>query len=209
LPAACDFASHAFPIHDRREAARHPAEHRNPETALWQRARRRTGEAHASQPARLAYLDDGNDRGILVRGDVAAVQVVPAGTPSVSCSDDGSISLPPFRHHLASGGATTRTKTRSPKQRNPLNEKCAIGFRNNSLNKSPELCFWSAAHGERAWWAAITDITRQCYSLSRFGFYIRIGLRAAICLRRRVRASPARAPPRSASDAGSGTESVT
>jgi hypothetical protein len=27
----------------------------------------------------------------------------------------------------------------------------------------------SAAHRERAWWAAITDMTRQCYALSRFG----------------------------------------
>src|ERR1700730_734411 len=41
-----------------------------------------------------------------------------------------------------------------------------------------------------------------------FGLYIRIGLRASMCLRR-VRASPARAPPKSASDAGSGTGSVT
>src|SRR5437899_11368490 len=42
-----------------------------------------------------------------------------------------------------------------------------------------------------------------------FGLYIRIGLRASMCLRRRVRASPARAPPKSASDAGSGTGWVT
>jgi hypothetical protein len=52
-------------IHVRREAARHPAEHHHPETALPQRARCRAGEAHAHQPARLAYLDDGNERGIL------------------------------------------------------------------------------------------------------------------------------------------------
>jgi hypothetical protein len=65
LPAACHFASPAFPIHVRREAARHPAEHRHPETALPRRARCRAGEAHAHQPVRLGYLDDGNDRGIL------------------------------------------------------------------------------------------------------------------------------------------------
>ncbi len=41
-----------------------------------------------------------------------------------------------------------------------------------------------------------------------FGLYIRIGLRASMCLRRRVRASPARPPTKSVSDAGSGTGSV-
>jgi hypothetical protein len=41
-----------------------------------------------NQPTRLTYLDHGNDRGVLLNGDTAPVQVVPAGTPSVSGSDD-------------------------------------------------------------------------------------------------------------------------
>ena len=43
-----------------------------------------------------AHLDDGNDRAILVQSDEGPAQVVRLGhqgTPSVSCSDDGAISL--------------------------------------------------------------------------------------------------------------------
>src|SRR4029077_6045655 len=53
----------------------------------------------ANQPARLAQLDDGNDRAILVQGDEGSAQSLPrrrpgsfgwgiAATPSVRCSDE-------------------------------------------------------------------------------------------------------------------------
>ena len=54
-----------FPINIRRELACHPAERRHPETTLSQHARRWAEKVHANQPVRLAYLDGGNDRGIL------------------------------------------------------------------------------------------------------------------------------------------------
>ncbi len=56
------------------------------------------GKHTGNQPARLAHLDDGNDRVILVQGDEGSAQVVRLGhqgTPSVSYSDDGAISSPP------------------------------------------------------------------------------------------------------------------
>jgi hypothetical protein len=54
------------------------------------------GKHAGNQPARLAQLDDGNDRGILVQGDEGPAQVVRLGhrgTPSVACSDEVAISL--------------------------------------------------------------------------------------------------------------------
>src|SRR6202011_2135309 len=56
------------------------------------------GEHTANQPARLAHLDDGNDRAILVEGDEGPAQVVRLGhrgTPSIRCSDEVAISSPP------------------------------------------------------------------------------------------------------------------
>src|SRR5215469_8810540 len=50
----------------------------------------------ADQPARLAQLDDGNDRAILVQGDEGLAQVIRLGhrdTPSVTCSDEAATSL--------------------------------------------------------------------------------------------------------------------
>src|SRR5580693_6544547 len=61
------------------------------------------GKHPGNQPARLAHLDDGNDRAILVQGDEGSAQVVGLGhqgTPSVGCSDDGAISSPPAPYHL-------------------------------------------------------------------------------------------------------------
>src|SRR6202007_2948245 len=52
------------------------------------------GEHAGNQPARLAQLDDGNDRAILVQGDEGPAQVVRLGhrgTPSVRCSDEVAI----------------------------------------------------------------------------------------------------------------------
>ena len=57
------------------------------------------GEHTGNQPARLAQLDDGNDRAILVQGDEGSAQSLPrrrpgsfgwgiAATPSVRCSDE-------------------------------------------------------------------------------------------------------------------------
>jgi len=54
------------------------------------------GKHAGNQPARLAQLDDGNDRAILVEGDEGPAQVVRLGhrgTPSVPCSDEVAISL--------------------------------------------------------------------------------------------------------------------
>src|SRR6267154_2750951 len=70
------------------------------------------GKHTGNQPARLAHLDDGNDRAILVQGDGGSAQVVRLGhqgTPSVSYSDDGAISSPPAPYHLSAGGRRIRT----------------------------------------------------------------------------------------------------
>ena len=56
------------------------------------------GKHAGNEPARLAQLDDGNDRAILVQGDEGPAQVVwlgHRGTPSVRCSDEVAISSPP------------------------------------------------------------------------------------------------------------------
>jgi hypothetical protein len=76
------FTSYAKRLH-------HPAEHRNAAKRRYRERARAGRERHTpKQPTRLAYLDHGNDRGVLLNGDIAPVQVVPAGTPSVSGSDD-------------------------------------------------------------------------------------------------------------------------
>jgi hypothetical protein len=60
------------------------------------------GKHSANKPARVAQLDDGNDRAILVQGDEGPAQSLPrrrpgsfgwgiAGTPSVRCSDEVAI----------------------------------------------------------------------------------------------------------------------
>src|SRR6202030_4478159 len=70
------------------------------------------GKHTANQPTRLAHLDDGNDRAILVQGDEGPAQVVRLGhqgTPSVGYSDDGAISSPPAPYHLSPGGRWIRT----------------------------------------------------------------------------------------------------
>src|SRR5882672_6562069 len=70
------------------------------------------GKHPGNQPARLAHLDDGNDRAILVQGDEGSAQVVGLGhqgTPSVRYSDDGAISSPPAPYHLPAGGSRIRT----------------------------------------------------------------------------------------------------
>src|SRR5438552_16677187 len=56
------------------------------------------GKHAGNEPARLAHLDDGYDRAILVQGDEGSAQVVRLGhrgTPSVTCSDEVAISSPP------------------------------------------------------------------------------------------------------------------
>src|SRR5205823_3306003 len=56
------------------------------------------GKHTANQPARLAHLDDGNDRAILVQGDEGPAQVVRLGhrgAPSVRYSDEVAISRRP------------------------------------------------------------------------------------------------------------------
>jgi hypothetical protein len=52
----------------------------------------------ANQPARLAQLDHGNERAILVQGDEGSAQVIllgHRGTPSIRCSDEVAMSSPP------------------------------------------------------------------------------------------------------------------
>src|SRR6185503_2247645 len=56
------------------------------------------GKHAGNQPARVAQLDDDNDRAILVQGDEGSAQVVRlghCGTPSIKCSDEVAISSPP------------------------------------------------------------------------------------------------------------------
>src|SRR6202048_5379903 len=70
------------------------------------------GSTPPTKPARLAQLDDGNDRAILVQGDEGPAQVVRLvhqGTPSVGYSDDGAISSPPAPYHLSPGERWIRT----------------------------------------------------------------------------------------------------
>src|SRR6202011_3506889 len=60
------------------------------------------GKHTGNQPTRLAHLDDGYDRAILVQGDEGPAQSLPrrrpgsfgwgiAGTPSIRCSDEVAI----------------------------------------------------------------------------------------------------------------------
>src|SRR5262249_51299645 len=52
------------------------------------------GKHTANQPARLAHLDDGNDRAILVQGQKGPAQIVRLGhrgTPSIDVSDEIAI----------------------------------------------------------------------------------------------------------------------
>jgi hypothetical protein len=56
------------------------------------------GNNRADQPARLAHLDNGNQRAILVEGDEGPAQVIGLWhwrAPSRFSSDDGAISSPP------------------------------------------------------------------------------------------------------------------
>src|SRR4029077_8093581 len=56
------------------------------------------GNHAGNQPARLAHLNYGDDRAILVKGDEGSAQVVRLGhrgTPSVTCSDEVAISRRP------------------------------------------------------------------------------------------------------------------
>src|SRR6516162_2468576 len=56
------------------------------------------GKHAGNEPTRLAQLDDGNDRAILVQGNERSAQVVRLGhrgTPSIKCSDEVAISSPP------------------------------------------------------------------------------------------------------------------
>src|ERR1700751_5807843 len=52
------------------------------------------GKHTANQPARLAHLDDGNDRAILIQGHEGPAQIVRLGhrgTPSIDVSDEIAI----------------------------------------------------------------------------------------------------------------------
>src|ERR1700756_984053 len=65
---------------------------------LFARLTLNAGEDAAHQPARLAHLDDGNDRAILVQGNEGPAQIVRLGhrgTPSIDVSDEIAIFSPP------------------------------------------------------------------------------------------------------------------
>src|ERR1700746_3358235 len=61
---------------------------------LFARLTLNAGEHTANPPARLAHLDDGNDRAILVQGNEGPAQIVRLGhrgTPSIDVSDEIAI----------------------------------------------------------------------------------------------------------------------
>src|SRR5262244_954419 len=61
---------------------------------LFARLTLNAGKHTANQPARLAHLDDGNDRAILVQGHEGPAQIVRLGhrgTPSIDVSDEIAI----------------------------------------------------------------------------------------------------------------------
>src|SRR6516162_5063932 len=70
------------------------------------------GEDAANQPARLAQLDDGNDRAILVQGNQGPPQIVRLGhrgTPSIDVSDEIAILAARPIASLSAGGRQIRT----------------------------------------------------------------------------------------------------
>src|SRR6202521_2618247 len=79
---------------------------------LLERLTLNAGKHPGNQPARLAHLDDGNDRAILVQGDEGPAQSLPRRRPGsfgwgikalhqLGCSDDGAISSPTAPYHLS------------------------------------------------------------------------------------------------------------
>src|SRR5215469_14644884 len=65
---------------------------------LFARLTLNAGKHAGNQPARVAQLDHGNDRAILVQGGEGSAQVVwlgHRGTPSIKCSDEVAIASPP------------------------------------------------------------------------------------------------------------------
>src|SRR5580692_12069217 len=72
-----------------------------------------TGKHTTNQPARLAHLDDGNDRAILVQGHEGPAQIVRSGhrgTPSIDVSDEIAIlAARPIASLSPPGGSRIRT----------------------------------------------------------------------------------------------------
>src|ERR1700749_3196601 len=78
------------------------------------------GKHTANQPARLAQLDDGNDRAILVQGDEGPAQIVRLGhrdTPSIDVSDEIAILAARPIASLSAGRSEIRTLGPSRKTR--------------------------------------------------------------------------------------------
>src|SRR5271170_7550367 len=70
------------------------------------------GKHTGNQPTRLAHLDDGNDRAILVQGDEGPAQVVRLGhrgTPSVRCA----ATMVPFPRRLPHSISWSRRRRRT------------------------------------------------------------------------------------------------
>src|SRR6516164_856513 len=79
---------------------------------LFARLTLNAGEDAANQPARLAHLDHGNDRAILVQGDEGPAQIVRLGhrgTPSIDVSDEIAILAARRIASLSAGGNRIRT----------------------------------------------------------------------------------------------------
>src|SRR6516164_8908594 len=75
------------------------------------------GEDAANQPARLAHLDDGNDRAILVQRHQGPAQIVRLrhrGTPSIDVSDEIAILAARPIASLSAGGRWIRTSSTAP-----------------------------------------------------------------------------------------------
>ena len=86
---------------------------------LFARLTLNAGKHAGNQPARVAQLDHGNDRAILVQGDEGSVQVIwlgHRGTPSIKCSDEVAM---PRRPPIASIGPS-RAGLRFSRPRSPL-----------------------------------------------------------------------------------------
>src|ERR1700757_4084250 len=88
---------------------------------LFARLTLNAGEDAANQPARLAQLDDGNDRAILVQGNQGPAQIVRLGhrgTPSIDVSDEIAIlaARPIASLRWRAGGRWIRTSSTAARE---------------------------------------------------------------------------------------------
>src|SRR5215831_18212709 len=85
------------------------------------------GKHTANQPARLAHLDDGNDRAILVQGHQGPAQIVRLGhrgTPSIDVS--GEIAILAARPIASLRWREMDSKSQSPQQTTLWKSSCSL-----------------------------------------------------------------------------------